>query len=79
MLEKKGVLIRYINVIEGIDNGEVTSVRIIGSSTSEFQVAIGLHYGSALSPYLFTLFKTISLVHVVYGSYNLVDEAKDEG
>ena len=35
--------------------GAVTNVRTISGDTNTFPVKIGLHQGSALSPYLFTL------------------------
>ncbi|KAL5575766.1 hypothetical protein UlMin_017465 [Ulmus minor] len=35
--------------------GVVTSVRSIGGMSSEFLISVGLHQGSALSPYPFTL------------------------
>ena len=36
-------------------DGVVTSIKTIGGTTKEFPITIGLHQGSALSPYLFTL------------------------
>lgn len=36
-------------------DGAITSVRTIGGETSEFVIAVGLHQGSTLSPYLFAL------------------------
>ena len=55
VLDKKGVTLRYIDVIKDMYNGVVTMVRTPTGEGSEFPVTIGLHQGSALSPYLFAL------------------------
>lgn len=36
-------------------NGAKTEVRIVGGDSEHFQVVMGLHQGSALSPFLFVL------------------------
>ena len=54
-LEKKGVRVGYIRVIQDIYEGVVTSVRTPGGETTDFPIRIGLHQGSALSPYLFNI------------------------
>ena len=46
---------RYIKVIKDTYDRFVTSMRTVGGSTEEFSIRIGLHQGSALSPYLFTI------------------------
>ena len=46
---------RYIKVIKNMYDGMVTSVITAGGYTTEFPIRIGLHQGSALSPYLFTI------------------------
>jgi len=45
----------YIRVIKGIYEGSRTSVRMSGGDTYDFFVRMGLHQGSALSPFLFTI------------------------
>ncbi len=35
--------------------GAMTSVRTASGETEEFSITVGVHQGSALSPYLFTL------------------------
>ena len=55
VLKKKGVIRGYIDIIKDMYEGVVTSVRTIGGETKEFPVTVGLHQGSALSPYLFAL------------------------
>ena len=52
---KKGVLIKYIDIIKDIYNGVVANVRTCGGITSDFSITIGLHQGSALSPFLFVI------------------------
>ncbi|EXB93128.1 G-type lectin S-receptor-like serine/threonine-protein kinase [Morus notabilis] len=55
VLEKSRVHLRYIKVIKDMYDGVVTSVRTAGGYMAEFPIRIGLHQGSALSPYLFTI------------------------
>ena len=54
-LEKKGVSPVYIRVIKDMYEGGRTSVRTPGGVSKDFLVGMGLHQGSALSPFLFTL------------------------
>ena len=54
-LEKKGVSPMYIQAIKNMYEGGKTRVRTPGGVTDDFCVGIGLHKGSALSPFLFTL------------------------
>ncbi|KAK9148382.1 hypothetical protein Scep_007139 [Stephania cephalantha] len=55
VLERKRVHARYIDTIKDMYDGVVTSIKTFGGATKEFPITIGLHQGSALSPYLFTL------------------------
>ena len=54
-LEKKGVSPVYIRLIKDMYEGGRTSVRTPGGITNDFYVGIGLHQGSALNSFLFTL------------------------
>ena len=45
----------YIRVIKDMYEGGRTSVRTPGGVIKDFRVGMGLHQGSALSPFLFTL------------------------
>jgi len=45
----------YIQIIKDMYQGGRTSVRTPGGITEDFVVGMGLHQGSALSPFLFTL------------------------
>ena len=54
-LEKKGVSLVYIQVFKDMHVGGRTSVRTVGGATNDLYVGTGLHQGSALSPFLFTL------------------------
>jgi hypothetical protein len=46
---------KYITLIKDIYDNVVTSVRTSDGDTNDFPINIGLHQGSALSPYLFAL------------------------
>ena len=54
-LEKKGVSPWYIQVIKDMYAGGRTSVRTAGGVTNDFFIGMGLHQGSVLSSFLFTL------------------------
>jgi hypothetical protein len=46
---------KYITLIKDMYDNVVTSVRTSDRDTNDFSINIGLHQGSALSPYLFAL------------------------
>uniref|UniRef100_A0A8I6YFU2 Reverse transcriptase domain-containing protein n=1 Tax=Hordeum vulgare subsp. vulgare TaxID=112509 RepID=A0A8I6YFU2_HORVV len=54
-LEKHKVPIKYITLIKDMYDNVVASVRTSDGDTDDFSIRIGLHQGSALSPYLFDL------------------------
>ncbi|GMP83986.1 hypothetical protein CsSME_00037701 [Camellia sinensis var. sinensis] len=55
VLAKKGVTKGYIDVIRDMYEGVVTTIRSPVGEANEFPITVGLHQGSTLSPYLFTL------------------------
>jgi hypothetical protein len=54
-LQKHKVSSKYITLIKDMYNNVVTSVQISDRDTNDFPINIGLHQGSAFSPYLFDL------------------------
>ena len=54
-LAKKGVSTKYINIIRDMYEGASTSVRTAVGRTGELPIKIGVHQGSALSPFLFAI------------------------
>jgi hypothetical protein len=54
-LQKHKVSSKYITLIKYMYDNIVTSVRTSDGDTNDFPINIGLHQGSALSPYLFAL------------------------
>jgi Reverse transcriptase (RNA-dependent DNA polymerase) len=54
-LEKKRVLRKYVTLINDMYANIVTCVRACDGKSDAFSINIGLHQGSTLSPYIFTL------------------------
>ena len=48
-LEEKGATKRYIEMIQDMYSGAMTTVRTVIGKTNDFPITIGLHQGSALS------------------------------
>ena len=66
---KKRVPIKYIDIIKDMYDGVVANVRTYGGITSDFSITIGLHQGSALSPFLFAIV-WMSLLELFKMSYH---------
>ena len=54
-LDKHKVLSKNVTIIKDMYNNVVTSVRTNDGNIDYFPIKIGLHQGSALSPYFFAL------------------------
>jgi Reverse transcriptase (RNA-dependent DNA polymerase) len=54
-LKRKLVPTKYVNLIKDMYTNVVTCVRACDGESNTFPIKIGLHQGSALSPYIFTL------------------------
>ena len=54
-LRLKEVDEKYIRLIQGMYKSSKTNVKCVIGTTDSFQVKVGLHQGSALSPFLFSL------------------------
>ncbi|KAK3564458.1 hypothetical protein QTP86_022630, partial [Hemibagrus guttatus] len=54
-LRKSGVAEKYVRVVQDMYERSRTVVRCVVGQTEEFNVEVGLHQGSALSPFLFAI------------------------
>lgn len=54
-MEEKRVPEKYVRIVKGMYESASTNVRSEAGVTNQFNVEVGLHQGSALSPYLFLL------------------------
>jgi hypothetical protein len=54
-LQKHKVSSKYITLIKDMYDNVVTNIQTSDRDTNDFLINIGLHQGSALSPYLFAL------------------------
>ncbi|KAK3523592.1 hypothetical protein QTP70_002719 [Hemibagrus guttatus] len=54
-MRKSGVAEKYVRVVQDMYERSRTVVRCAVGQTEEFNVGVGLHQGSALSPFLFAI------------------------
>lgn len=52
---RRGVSLKYLYLTEDMYENVVINARICGGIIDDFPITIGLHQGSALSPFFFTL------------------------
>ena len=54
-MRKSGIVEKYVQLVQDLYEGSETVVRCAVGITESFKVKIGLHQGSALSPFLFVV------------------------
>ena len=54
-MRKSGVAEKYVRLVQDMYGNSVTAVRSAAGVTKGFTVKVGLHQGSALSPFLFAI------------------------
>uniref|UniRef100_A0A8C4TF98 Myosin XVIIIB n=1 Tax=Erpetoichthys calabaricus TaxID=27687 RepID=A0A8C4TF98_ERPCA len=67
-MRKSGVAEKYVRVVQDMYEGSVTVVRSAVGVTDAFKLEVGLHQGSALSPFLFTMMMDRSSIREDQGS-----------
>ena len=54
-MRKLGKVEKYVQIVQGMYEGSEAVVRCALGTTESFKVKVGLHQGSALSPFLFSV------------------------
>ena len=54
-LHENGVPKKYIRIVQDMYQGSHTQIRTAVGTTEQFEVTVGVHQGSALSPFLFAM------------------------
>ena len=54
-MRKSGIVEKYVQLVQDMYEGNETVVRCAVGNTESFKVKVGLHQGSALSPFMFTV------------------------
>ncbi|KAK3511358.1 hypothetical protein QTP70_005291 [Hemibagrus guttatus] len=81
-MRKSGIAEKYVRVVQDMYERSRTVVRCAVGQTEEFKVEVGLHQGSALSPFLFAIvmdqLSEELYMHVYAGISSYVSEMEDK-
>ncbi|KAK3518990.1 hypothetical protein QTP70_016195 [Hemibagrus guttatus] len=78
-MRKSGVAEKYVRVVQDMYERSRTVVRCAVGQTEEFKVEVGLHQGSALSPFLFARGGRVSILVGEFWTWSCQAGGKEEG
>ncbi|EYB83113.1 hypothetical protein Y032_0342g3027 [Ancylostoma ceylanicum] len=67
VMRERGIPEYMVNIVQDMYDGATARVRTVHGTTSKFTIAVGVHQGSALSPFLFIMTLDTVVKHLLEG------------